>query len=59
FSFQGQDGPQMITSNHPIQVMQIFRPYCLDSVVRNLYSFGGVALSLLLPTNMYFNFYTW
>ncbi|XP_055873375.1 uncharacterized protein LOC106063595 isoform X2 [Biomphalaria glabrata] len=58
FSFQGQDGPQMITSNHPIQVMQIFRPYCLDSV-RNLYSFGGVALSLLLPTNMYFNFYSW
>ncbi|XP_055873719.1 uncharacterized protein LOC106059594 isoform X2 [Biomphalaria glabrata] len=59
FFLQGQDGPQMITSNHPIQVMQIFRPYCLDSAVKDLYSYGGVALSLLLPTNMYFNFYTW
>ncbi|KAK0062028.1 IgGFc-binding protein, partial [Biomphalaria pfeifferi] len=59
FFLQGQDGPQMITSNHPIQVMQIFRPYCLNSAARNLNSYGGVALSLLLPTNMYFNFYTW
>ncbi|KAK0062030.1 multiple epidermal growth factor-like domains protein 10 [Biomphalaria pfeifferi] len=59
FFLQGQDGPEMITSNHPIQVMQILRPYCLNSAARNLNSYGGVALSLLLPTNMYFNFYTW
>ncbi|XP_055873302.1 uncharacterized protein LOC106050160 [Biomphalaria glabrata] len=54
FFLQGEDGPQMITSNHPIQVMQIIRPNCFDSASR-----GGVALSLLLPTNMYFNFYSW
>ncbi|KAI8786284.1 hypothetical protein BgiBS90_013642, partial [Biomphalaria glabrata] len=59
FFLQRSDSPRKITSSHPIQFMLVSRPNCSDPSLRSVLGLGGVALSLLIPTNMYFTFYAW
>ncbi|XP_055873679.1 uncharacterized protein LOC106076834 [Biomphalaria glabrata] len=59
FFLQRSDSPRKITSSHPIQFLLVSRPNCSDPSLRSVLGLGGVALSLLIPTNMYFTFYAW
>ncbi|KAK0062021.1 multiple epidermal growth factor-like domains protein 10 [Biomphalaria pfeifferi] len=59
YSMTKAEFPHKITSNKPIQVLYIQRSPCAKNPAGTSHDLGDVAVTLLLPNDMFFHIYSW